>query len=261
MNRIDRLFREKKGRVLSIYMTAGYPALDDTAKILRILQENGTDMVEVGIPFSDPLADGPVIQHSSQVSIANGMNLKLLFSQLEGIRKTVHIPLVLMGYLNPILKFGMEAFLRACNEAGIDGVIIPDLPPDEYEVEYKERFDHYGIHHSLLITPHTDEERIRRIARLSGGFLYMVADSSTTGAKEAVGGHQMAYFLRIESMGLGLPGLVGFGISSHETFNAACLHARGAIIGSAFIRILEKEGDLEQNIGRFIRSIRTGIEN
>ena len=170
MNRIDQLFAGKKGEILSIYMTAGYPELKDTVKILGALQDHGVDMVEIGIPFSDPLADGPVIQHSNQVALNNGMTLKLLFSQLEDIRETVHIPLVLMGYLNPILRFGVEDFLRRSHEVGIDGVIIPDMPPDEYESDYKDLFDRQGIHHSLLITPHTSGERIRRVAGLSGGF-------------------------------------------------------------------------------------------
>ncbi len=258
MNRIDRLFAEKTREVLSVYMTAGYPRLGDTCEILHSLQEQGADMVEIGIPFSDPLADGPVIQHSSQVALANGMNLELLFSQLEAIREVVHIPLVLMGYLNPVMQFGMERFLKAASETGIDGVIIPDLPPDEYESDYKPLFDRYGIHHTLLVTPHTSVERIRKIAGLSGGFLYLVADASTTGAKNTVKEHQVDYFKRIRGMDLPLPGLVGFGISSHETFAAACAHAHGAIIGSAFIRALDGEGSLEQKIGSFIREIRTG---
>ena len=258
MNRIDTLFAGKKEGILSIYMTAGYPALDDTVKILRALQDHGADMVEIGIPFSDPLADGPVIQHSSQVALANGMSLKLLFSQLEHIRETVKMPLVLMGYLNPVLRFGMEDFLKRSSEVGIDGVIIPDLPPDEYASDYRELFDHHGIHHSLLVTPHTPEDRVRKIARLSGGFLYLVADASTTGAKSSVKGHQVDYFRRIGKMDLQLPGLVGFGISNHETFKVACAHARGAIIGSAFIRMLGEEGPGEEKIGNFIRMIRGG---
>jgi tryptophan synthase alpha chain len=258
MNRIDRLFARKHENILSIYMTAGYPALDDTVQILRALQDHGADMVEIGIPFSDPLADGPVIQHSSQVALANGMSLKLLLSQLEGIRETVQLPLVLMGYLNPILRFGMEDFLKRCSRVGIDGVIIPDLPPDEYASDFKTLYNNHGIHNALLITPHTSEERIRRIARLTGGFLYMVADASTTGAKSSVKGHQVDYFRRIGKMKLQVPGLVGFGISNHETFIAACAHARGAIIGSAFIRMLDEEGSGEEKIGEFIRMIRNG---
>ena len=215
-------------------------------------------MVEIGIPFSDPLADGPVIQHSSQVSLGNGMTLKVLFSQLYKIRETVHIPLVLMGYLNPILRFGMEEFLTRCSETGIDGVIIPDMPPDEYESDYKSLFEYYGICHPLLITPHTTESRIRRIADLSGGFLYLVADASTTGEKSSVENHQVDYFRRVRKMGLNLPGLVGFGISNHVSFKKACDHASGVIIGSAFISALANQGSLEEKTGSFIRMIRTG---
>lgn len=256
MNRIDRLFSEKSGGILSIYMTAGYPELNDTTAILKALQDHGADMVEIGIPFSDPLADGPVIQRSSQQALANGMSLRILFEQLTHIREQVQLPLVLMGYLNPILQMGMDIFLQRCSETGIDGVIIPDLPPGEYESEYRHKFKKFGIYHSMLITPHTGVDRIRRIAELSDGFLYMVADSSTTGARHTIGKHQEAYFDRIGSMDLPLPALIGFGISSLETFSTACRYASGAIIGSAFIRILGEEGLLDQKIGTFIRSIR-----
>ena len=258
MNRIDRLFSEKSEQILSIYMTAGYPQLSDTVKILQALQEHGAHMVEIGIPFSDPLADGPVIQKSSQVALSNGISLELLFSQLQAIRASVTIPLVLMGYLNPVLQFGMEQFLEKCRETGIDGVIIPDLPPDEYETQYKAMFDDHGIHHILLVTPHTSEERIRKITQLSGGFLYLVSDASTTGARSSVKEYQLEYFRRIEAMHLELPTLVGFGISNHETFMAASSHARGAIIGSAFIGMLSEEGGLDEKIGRFVRAILTG---
>jgi tryptophan synthase alpha chain len=258
MNRIDRLFSEKSGEILSIYITAGYPELHDTVKILSALEKHGADMVEIGIPFSDPLADGPVIQKSSQVALSNGMTLKLLFSQLEEIRQSVQIPLVIMGYLNPMMHYGMEPFLEKCRETGIDGVIIPDLPPDVYESEYMELFNRFGVHLALLITPHTSEKRIRNIARLSGGFIYLVADSSTTGARSSVKQHQVEYFSRIKAMNLGIPGLVGFGISSQETFKSACVHASGAIIGSAFISMLSEEGPLEEKIESFLNTIRKG---
>lgn len=258
MNRIDKLFKEKKGDILSIYMTAGFPALDDTCRILEALEAHGADMVEIGMPFSDPLADGPVIQNSSQLALSNGMSIGLLFTQLEKIRERVQIPLLLMGYLNPILRFGLKDFLENCRILGIDGVIIPDLPPDEYEAEYQEIFREYGIHHVLLITPHTSEERIRKIAHLSGGFLYMVADSATTGARSGVKDHQLEYFRRIESMKLDIPRLVGFGIFNKETFVTASSYASGAIIGSAFIRMLEEEGYAEEKIAGFIRMIREG---
>lgn len=258
MNRIDQLFRKKESEILSIYLTAGYPGLNDTVPLLEALQENGADMVEIGIPFSDPLADGPVIQQSSLLALRNGMSLDLLFRQLKGIRNTVNIPLVLMGYLNPVLQMGMEQFLVNCRDTGIDGVIIPDLPPAEYESRYRELFRSYEIYHSLLITPQTDEERIKRIAALSEGFLYLVAVASTTGARDSVGDHQREYFHRLKTMNLPVPGLIGFGISNRETFLTACKYARGAIIGSAFIRALGAQNSLnpEERVKRFIGEIR-----
>lgn len=258
MNRIDRLFQSKTSGILSVYATAGYPSLDDTVPLLELLQAHGADMVEVGIPFSDPLADGPVIQRSSQVALRNGMNLNLLFTQLEKIRIRVHLPLVLMGYFNPIFRMGIELFLDRCFHCGIDGVIIPDLPPDEYEEQYRAMFTDRDIHHILLVTPHTPEERIRKIARLSGGFLYMVADAATTGARDTIGTHQVEYFNRIREMNLPVPGLIGFGISSRETFETACGYASGAIIGSAFIEAIGKEGPLEMKVRQFLRLIRGG---
>jgi tryptophan synthase alpha chain len=258
MNRIDQLFQEKQGEILSVYFTAGYPSLGDTVPLLKSLQKHGADMVEIGMPFSDPLADGPVIQESSQAALQNGMTLDLLFRQLEGIRSSIQIPLVLMGYLNPVLKMGVEKFLIRCHETGIDGVILPDLPPDTYEDSYLELFRSYGIHHALLITPHTSEDRIRRIAGLSGGFLYLVADAATTGARNTLEEHQVEYFRRIRDMDLGLPGLVGFGISNRETFLAACRYARGAIIGSAFVRAMGEAGQpsLDQKVLQFMGEIR-----
>ncbi|MEA3461339.1 MAG: tryptophan synthase subunit alpha [Bacteroidota bacterium] len=258
MNRIDKLFSEKEGEILSVYLTAGYPGLNDTASLLKALQRHGADMVEIGIPFSDPLADGPVIQQSSQLALRNGMTLDLLFRQLKEIRNTLSIPLVLMGYLNPVLQMGMEPFLSKCRDTGIDGVIIPDLPPAEYEARYLELFRSYGIYHSLLVTPHTDDERIKRIAALSEGFLYLVADASTTGARDSVGDHQKDYFQRLSAMNLPIPGLIGFGISNRETFLTACKYARGAIIGSAFIRALGAQNSLtlDERVKGFIGEIR-----
>jgi tryptophan synthase alpha chain len=258
MNRIDRLFQEKQGEILSVYITAGYPQLADTVPLLEALQKHGADMVEIGIPFSDPLADGTVIQESSQLALRNGMKLDLLFKQLEGIRPAIQMPLILMGYFNPILKMGMERFLERCRDAGIDGVIVPDLPPAEYEVRYLELFRTYGVHNTLLITPHTEENRIRRIADLSGGFLYLVADASTTGMRNIIGDHQLEYFQRIHDMGLPVPGLIGFGISNRPTFLAACKYARGAIIGSAFIRAIGEPGNLslDQKVEGFIKEVR-----
>jgi len=258
LNRIDQLFNEKEREILSIYITAGYPGLHDTGRLLKALQDQGVDMVEIGIPFSDPLADGPVIQQSSQKALQNGMTLDLLFNQLKEIRESIHIPLVLMGYLNPVLQMGIEGFLERCRDTGIDGVIIPDLPPAEYESNYLEMFRSYGIYHSLLITPHTGNKRISRIAALSDGFLYLVAAASTTGTRSSFGDYQREYFQRLKDMNLSLPGLIGFGISNRTTFLEACNYARGAIIGSAFIKALGSENSqsLEERVKDFIGEIR-----
>jgi len=258
MNRIDRLFSEKSGEILSIYLTAGYPELNDTPTLLKALAAYGADMIEIGIPFSDPLADGPVIQQSSQVALGKGINLQLLFTQLKDIREHVDIPLVMMGYLNPILQMGMETFLDKCKHTGIDGVILPDLPPEEYDDTYRHLFQARGIHHILLLTPHTGTERIKRIAALSSGFLYLVSDASTTGSKASVTDQQLAYFKRIQALDLGIPFLIGFGISNHETFQAACRYARGAIIGSAFIRALSVDDSLtlDEKVQQFIQMVK-----
>ena len=256
MNRIDTLFEKKQDGVLSVYTTAGHPSLEDTPTILESLQKHGVDMVEIGIPFSDPLADGPVIQQSSQIALRNGMSLKLLFDQLGTIRESVSIPLILMGYLNPVLQMGMERFLEKCSKVGIDGLILPDLPPQLYASEYRQLFQQFGIYNIMLITPQTSEERIRQISTLSAGFLYMVADAATTGAKDSIGEHQVEYFRRIGNMGLSLPALIGFGISNQQTFDTACKYARGAIIGSAFIKALEGDGSLDERVMNFVQSIR-----
>jgi tryptophan synthase alpha chain len=254
-NRIDALFRTKQERVLSIYMTAGYPRLEDTVKVIRSLEKAGADLVEVGMPFSDPLADGPVIQYSSQVALKNGMTIEGLFRQLDGIRDRVSIPLVLMGYLNPVLQFGMDRFLDACISSGIDGVILPDLPLDEFRKNYRQKFLSAGVSFIMLITPQTSPERVAEIADVSSGFLYMVADSSTTGAKDGIRSGQLDYFRRIKEMKLELPRMIGFGISNAETFNTACRYGNGAIIGSAFIEWLGKPGSdgLEKRISSFVK--------
>jgi len=257
MNRIDRLFAEKNERILSIYMTAGYPKLGDTVEILRSLQDSGADMVEIGMPFSDPLADGPVIQKSSQVALENGMTIRTLFSQLKDARRTIQIPLVLMGYLNPVLQFGFEKFIEECRTAEIDGLIIPDLPLHIYESEYKAILEESGLKFIMLITPQTSEQRIKQIAEISGGFIYMVADSSTTGARKDLSPSQLEYFKRIEAMNLKIPRLIGFGISSAETFTQATQYAHGAIIGSAFITAISGEGNIpvEKRASAFVNSI------
>lgn len=258
MNRIDTLFKRKKGDILSLYMTAGFPELEDTVKIIRLLESAGVDMIEIGMPFSDPLADGLVIQESSQRSLENGMSLKLLFEQLKDIRKSVDIPLVLMGYLNPVMQYGIKKFVSDCREIGIDGLIIPDLPLHEFRMDYKPLFDKSGIHMIMLITPQTTQERILEIAELSGGFLYVVADSSTTGVKSGIAEAQLSYFRRVEEMEISIPRLIGFGISDAETFQTACKYANGAIIGSAFIRSITglKDSNIESAINRFVDSIR-----
>lgn len=255
MNRIDNLFGTKKNNILSIYFTAGYPKLNDTLTIIETLAGNGVDMIEIGIPFSDPMADGPVIQQSNQQALKNGMSLKNLFQQLENVRDKVNIPLFLMGYLNPILQFGMENFLDKCNKIGIDGVILPDLPLLEYQDEYKYLFEKYGIYNVFLISPQTSEERIRLIDKESKGFIYMVSSAATTGAKTGITNEQIQYFERIRGMKLNNPSLLGFGISNNQTFTTACKYANGAIIGSAFVKTISEIHDLEYSIKAFINSI------
>ena len=253
MNRIDQKFRENK-KLLSIYFSAGFPNLEDTVPILKKLQTAGVDMVEIGLPFSDPLADGPTIQASSTQAIRNGMTTEKLFSQLEGIRKHIKIPLVLMGYFNPMMQYGIEKFCSRCETIGIDGIIIPDLPVDVYHENYKALFDKHGLYNMFLITPQTSEARIKYIDKVSNGFIYMVSSASVTGAKSTFGNTQTEYFKRIATLNLKTPTVIGFGISNQETYKIACDQSRGAIIGSAFIEFLKKEG--EEKIGSFIKSIR-----
>lgn len=256
-NRINKLFQDKKERVLSVYFTAGFPKLNDTTAIIHELVKNGVDLIEIGMPFSDPVADGPVIQHSSLVSLQNGMSVRKLFEQLKDIRQTIDIPLILMGYLNPVLQFGMEAFCKKCNEIGIDGLIIPDLPMDVYEEEFRPIFETNNLHNIFLITPQTSDERLKLIDEASSGFIYMVSSNSTTGAKSSVSDFQREYFERIRSKNLKNPRLIGFGISNADTFNNACQYARGAIIGSAFVKAMEGEGTVAQKVSGFINSIAT----
>ncbi len=256
MNRIDKLFREKKNNILSVYFTAGYPEAGSTTTIIRSLEAAGADMVEIGMPFSDPVADGPVIQASSQAALRNGMNLRTLFSQLKDIRREVDIPLILMGYINPVMQFGVRTFCRQCAAAGIDGVILPDLPPGVYAEEYSNIFDEYGLYNILLISPQTGNDRIKALDNLSKGFIYMVSSSSVTGRKGRFSDDQMKYFNRVKSLGLKNPVMTGFGISGRDSFRDACKFSNGGIIGSAFITALGKEGDLETIINDFVGSIR-----
>lgn len=253
INRIDKKFQEDK-KLLSIYFSAGHPSLEDTVPILKKLQAAKVDMVEIGLPFSDPLADGPTIQESSTQALSNGMTTDKLFSQLENIREYINIPLVLMGYFNPMMQFGIEKFCKCCESIGIDGLIIPDLPVDIYHEKYKILFDKHGLYNMFLITPQTPEKRIRYIDKVSNGFIYMVSSASVTGAKNTFGDSQKDYFKRISGMRLSSPTVVGFGISNASTYSTAIEHSNGAIIGSAFIKFLEDEG--VNKIADFISSIR-----
>lgn len=253
MNRIQQKLQENK-KLLSIYFTAGFPELNNTATIIKELEKSGVDMIEIGLPFSDPLADGPTIQASSTKALQNGMTTKLLFEQLKDIRQEVQIPLLIMGYFNPMMQYGIEKFCKQCQEVGIDGLIIPDLPVDVYHEHYQTIFEQHGLSNVFLITPQTSEERIKYIDSITNGFIYMVSSASTTGAKSGFGNEQETYFKRIASLQLNNPQIVGFGISNHETFTQATQYAKGAIIGSAFIKHLGKEG--VQNIDAFVASIK-----
>lgn len=253
MNRIQiKLQQEKK--LLSIYFTAGYPQLNDTVHIIEQLEQAGVDMIEIGLPFSDPLADGPTIQASSTQALENGMTTQLLFEQLKDIRKTVSIPLIIMGYFNPVLQYGVDAFCAKCEEIGIDGLILPDLPLSEYQEHYKSIFEKHKLFNIFLITPQTSEPRIREIDTASKGFIYMVSSASTTGAKSTFDNEQTNYFNRVASLGLQNSQIVGFGISNAETFKVATKTTQGAIIGSAFIKMLTTEG--VHGIANFVKGIR-----
>lgn len=256
MNRLTQLFNTKKSDILSVYFTAGYPALNDTFRIITELEKRGADIIEIGIPFSDPIADGPVIQKSGTKALLNGMTLKLLFEHLKEIREYTSVPLVMMGYINPILRMGVENFLEHAAQTGIDGVIIPDLPPEEYIGKYKTLFQKAGIFNNFLITPQTPDERLRQIDAWSEGFIYMVSSAATTGSRENFDTSQLDYFKRVSDLNLETPRLIGFGVSNHNTFEQACKYSNGAIIGSAFIKALGENGSLAQKVGDFLGSIR-----
>lgn len=245
------MFVNKKGNILSVYFTAGYPALEDTVRVILKLTEHGVDMIEIGMPFSDPVADGPVLQEACQVALRNGMSVRTLFRQIEGIRNKVDIPLILMGYLNPVLRYGMVDFCKKAHDTGIDGLIFPDLPVEEYITRYMEVFEQHELYPVFLITPQTPEDRIRLIDRTGKGYIYMVSVSSTTGERQKFSKDQVSYFERINAMDLKLPRLIGFGISNHETYASACRYASGAIIGSAFVKRINDPAT-------FIQSIKTG---
>ncbi len=255
MNRLNELFETKKEPILSIYFTAGYPRLESTLDVAEALEKAGADFIEIGFPYSDPLADGPVIQNSSQTALKNGMNLKVLFEQLKDLRKRISIPVLLMGYLNPVMQYGVENFCKMASEVGVDGVIVPDLPMVEYETLYKPYFIDNKLSNVFLVTPQTSAERIRRIDQLSNGFIYLLSSSSTTGKNLDVSVDAEAYFKRIKDMDLQNPVMIGFGISDRKSFNKAAEFTRGAIVGSAFVKFLDAENAL-LNVGDFLASIR-----
>ena len=255
MNRLQQLFKNKKD-ICSVYYTAGYPNLDDTMPILQALEAGGVDLVELGMPFSDPLADGPTIQASSEQALENGMSIKYLFEQIKNMRQSISIPVILMGYFNPVFKYGVEDFIAKCQDVGVDGLIIPDLPFDEYQEKYQKLFEEAGIANIFLITPQTSNERIKLIDAQSNGFIYVVSSASVTGAKKEVEQQQIDYFNRVNSLGLQTPRLIGFGISNRSTFVTACENASGAIIGSAFVKLLGESGVDEVKIGQFVKAIK-----
>lgn len=255
MNRLNQLFQTNKESLLSIYFTAGYPNLSSTLDIAEAVEKAGADFIEIGFPYSDPLADGPVIQNSSLQALQNGMNLKFLFEQLKELRERVSIPVLLMGYVNPVLQYGVKNFCESCAAVGVDGVIVPDLPMVEYEEFYKDDFLNNNISNIFLVTPQTSDERIRKIDELSNAFIYLLSSSSTTGKNLTVSNEADAYFARIKAMNLKNPTMIGFGISDQKSFNKAAEYTRGAIVGSAFVKFLENENALNR-IPEFIKSIR-----
>ena len=256
MNRISALFSQATEPILNVYTTAGFPHFEDTMTVLNALQKGGVDIIEVGMPYSDPVADGETIQLSNQAALEQGMSVAHLFEQLKDMRKSITVPVLLMGYINPVLQYGVEAFCAKCAEVGVDGLILPDLPMLEYEASYKAIFEKYGLYNILLNTPQTNDERIRHIDSVSKGFIYMVSSASTTGAKTGISADQEVYFSRIAAMNLQNPRLIGFGISDHESFMKASKNASGAIIGSAFVKMIAQAKDLQAEIVDFVQSIK-----
>lgn len=254
MNRINKLFQNKKNNILSVYFTAGFPQLDDTVPTIKELAANGVDLIEIGMPFSDPMADGVVIQESSHKALQNGMNIKKLFSQLENIRSEVKIPLVMMGYLNPVMQYGFENFCKDCKHVGIDGLIIPDLPMSDFLAEYKEISERYGIEFIFLITPETSEERICLIDENTNGFIYMVSSAGTTGEQKTFS-DKIDYFNRINKMNLKNPRLIGFGISNKESVDIVNQYSSGAIIGSAFIKVLNRTNNVKEGVKLLLKKL------
>ncbi|GAB3927330.1 tryptophan synthase subunit alpha [Mucilaginibacter myungsuensis] len=256
MNRLNQLFQTKKENLLSIYFTAGYPSLNTTVDIAEALEKAGADFLEVGFPYSDPVADGPTIQDSSQQALENGMTLNVLFEELKELRKLVTIPIILMGYCNPMVQYGVERFCKTAAEVGVDGVIVPDLPMYEYENLYKDTFAKYGLSNIFLVTPQTSEERIRKIDGLSNSFIYLLSSSSITGGSLNVSDAVEGYYQRVKTMELNNPLIIGFGISDNKTFSKACEYANGAIVGSAFVKYLGSRADYLEGIGEFIQGIK-----
>jgi tryptophan synthase alpha chain len=255
MSRIQQLFASKQQRVLNVYCTAGYPQRDSTLSVMKALQSNGADLIELGMPYSDPLADGPVIQASGSKALANGMTIAVLFKQLKDFRKQINVPVILMGYMNPVLQYGFEKFCADAAAVGVDGLILPDLPEYEFETEYGAIIKKHGLDFIFLVTPETSEERVRQLDGLSSGFLYAVSSSSTTGNEKDFSEVEK-YLQRLKGMNLKNPVLVGFGIKDRTTFNAACKYANGAIIGSAFIKALGNDGNVETAISNFMQSVK-----
>lgn len=257
MNRLQQKFNDKKDGLLTVYFTAGYPSLEDTGTIIKELEASGVDIIEVGMPFSDPVADGPTIQVSNLKALQNGMNIKKLFEQLKAIKDEVSIPILLMGYINPVWKYGVENFMQSCEDSGVSGLILPDIPLDEYKRDYEALYAKHNLSNVFLITPQTPDERIKQLDEACTGFIYMVSSASTTGANKAVDKQkQVEYFDRVKNLNLNTPRQIGFNIKDKESFDYATQHANGGIIGSAFIKKLAEEGELKTKVSAFVETIR-----
>lgn len=255
-NRITDLFNKKKNDILSVFYTAGFPTLDSTVLIAETLEKSGADIIEIGIPYSDPIADGPTIQESNKVALDNGIKLSVILENVKAIRNNVKIPVILMGYVNPVMQYGIEKFAKDASSAGVDGVILPDLPMNAYVSEYRKLFESVNLSNTFLISPTTSEERIRKIDEITDGFIYAVSASSVTGAKNDFGQEQLEYFKKLQGMKLKNPYLIGFGISNHQTFAKASTFGAGAIVGSAFINVLKNSKNIAFDVEAFVTSLR-----